>query len=201
MKKMPFLLSFLSLLLLLSFIRCDNEDPRLEAAAQEVGEIIDIFELKEDGSYSLNLANESYRLTVESIEDNVTVSCMLAYFEGGIIPETFRTYVTLQLKGISSQTIKVQSTKCGTLSYRSDRSDIEIDDVKQIIEATYRPQKEDYMQAFYSYFDQGAIFKIGENIYKLYLAKGDPHLYDVKDPYPPFHYKFIFILTKIENAL
>lgn len=200
MKKMPFLLPFLSLLLLLSFTRCDkNEDPRLVAAAQEVGDIIDIFELKEDGSYSLNLANESYRLTVESIEDNVTVSCMLAYFEGGIIPETLRTYVTLKIEGAVSKTIKVQSSKCGAFGYRKGQSNIE--DVKQILENDKASGQAYYIQQFFNHFDTGTVFTLGENIYKLYLAKSDPLLYLVENPYAPISYKFIFILTKIEDAL
>lgn len=195
MKKMPFLLPFLSLLLLVSFTRCDNEDPRLEAAAQEVGEIIDIFELKEDGRYSLNLENQSYSLTVEEIENNATVNCSLTYFEGGIIPETLRTYVTLKIEGSVSQTIKVQSIKCGTLGYRKDRSNIE--DVKQIIESGKVSDQTYYIQQFFSHFDTGTVFTLGESIYKLYLAKSDPVLYFWEVPDIPFSYKFIFILTKI----
>lgn len=195
MKKMPFLLSFLSLLLLLSFTRCDNEDPRLEAAAQEVGEIIDIFELKEDGSYSLNLGNQSYSLTVEEIEDNATVNCSLAYFEGGIIPETLRTYVTLKIEGAVSKTIKVQSSKCGAFGYRKGRSNIE--DVKQIIESGKVSDQAYYIQQFFNHFDTGTVFTLGESIYKLYLAKSDPVLYLREVPDTPFSYKFIFILTKI----
>lgn len=199
MKKNYYLLLFIPLWISLCLAGCNkDEDPRLIAAAEEVGEVIDVFELKEEGSYSLTLANESYRLTIENIEDNVNVSCMLAYFPDGI-PETFRTYVTLKMEGEVPQTVKVQSTQCGTLSYLKGRSNIE--DVKQIIATKQRPQKEEYMQAFSSTFDRGAIFSIGENIYKLYLAKADPHLYDVEDPYAPLHYKFIFILTKIENAI
>lgn len=196
---MPFLLPLLSLLLLFSFTRCDkNEDLRLKAAAQEIGDIIDIFELKEEGSYSLNLENQTYSLTIKKIEDNATVNCTLAYFGGGV-PETLRTYVSLKIEGPVSQTIKTQSIKCGALAYRKGRSNIE--DVKQIIENDKLSGQAYYIQQFFNHFDKGTVFTLGESIYKLYLAKSDPLLYLVEAPDTPISYKFIFILTKIEDAL
>ena len=176
-----------------------DEDPRLLAAAEEVGVITDIFEVKEGRSYALGLANQTYSVSIEKIEDNATTSCSLTYFVGGVIPETLRTYVTLKLEGSVSQMIKVQSIKCGALGYYDDRSNIE--DVKQITEDSKNPDKDIYMQAFSTYFDKGTVFIIGENIYKLYLAKADPLLYLLKNPYETVTHKFIFILTKIENAL
>lgn len=201
MKKTPFFLLFLSLNIVLGFTGCDKgEDPRLEAASQQVGDILDIFELKEEESYSLNLENQPYQLTIEKIEDNATTNCSLAYFGGSGIPETLRTYVTLKIDGPISQTIKVQSIKCGALAYRHIPA-IEIADIKDIIGNNKNPNNSYYIQEFFNHFDKGTVFTLGENIYKLYLAKAHPHLFLLTDPDAPIHYKFIFILTKFENAL
>ena len=200
MKKNYYLLLFIPLWISLCLAGCNkDEDPRLIAAAEEVGEVVDVFELKEEGSYSLTLANESYRLTVEKIEDKATTNCSLAYFKDGKIPDTLRTYVTLKMEGPVSQSIKVQSQRCGALGYRDGKTDIE--DVKHIIKESTFSNKEIHMSEFSRYFDRGSIFIVGETIYKLYLAKVDPLLYLREDTHAPINYKFIFILTQIENTL
>lgn len=180
------------LLLLLCSCKDDKSEEYVEPLAKnEIGRIIDIFELKDGSPVKIKLNKQSYTLAIKEIKDYVTVNCMLADFPNGV-PENLRTFVTLELKGQEVKLLEISSRKCSAISYLTDGNDF--DDVKLRIDNISHSGESYYIQEFYSIFGEG--IKITDTSYRLFIAKSHPKLYETNEKE---NYKFIFILTQVEE--
>lgn len=169
-----------------------------EQVAMKVGKIRDIFELKRNETYPLILEEDSYTLTIKEVQDSLYADCSVTYFEGGV-PETLRIYVILTLTGPTTQTVKVQTPKCGGDSYRDDKPNLE--DAWDQLKSIRITDESDYRDYFYRYYDHGTVIPVKNTFYKLYIAKSDLDTYLSNGAKKVGNYRFIFILTKIEDTL
>lgn len=180
------------LLLLLCSCKDDKSEEYVEPLAKnEIGRIIDIFELKDGSPVKIKLNKQSYTLAIKEIKDYVTVNCMLADIQGGKL-DSIRTFVTLELKSQDIKLLEISSSQCGAMSYLKEGNDF--DDVKLRMESISNLGEEYYIQAFYNIFGEG--IKITDTSYRLFIAKSHPKLYETNEKE---NYKFIFILTQVEE--
>ncbi|MPQ46283.1 hypothetical protein GCQ56_04615 [Marinifilum sp. N1E240] len=189
-------LIMLTCICLLLGVGCDDNNQETSLNENEVGSLLNVFELKYGDSKEINDNEQSIILSINDIKDNVRVDCSLMDFgdssEGSL---NIRVHVYLQL-GDGDSYLEVKSKPCGALPYKNDENDVQ-DVLSQINELKSAPANLDddsyYNDEFINLFGEGTA--IEGTPFKIFIAKAIPFYYNQPDANID-DYKFIFIITR-----
>ncbi len=161
----------------------------------EIGDVLSVFELKYGDSKAFDYKGEKIVLTIDDVQDSVTVNCSLTDFTNNSLgPSQIKicTYLSVNDEKVP---LKVESKPCGAILYKNDGSDIQ--DIEERIEeiknAPANLTLDTYFtDTFINLFGEGT--QIENTPYRIYLAKAFPVSYEQPGATKE-DYKFIFILT------
>ena len=190
MKKInPFIIS---LFLLILGVGCEKEKPSFNS--KDIGEIVSVFELSYDSSETFTYNNNTIKISLQDIIDNVTINCSLTDFQNNNTdPSRIRIYSFLKIN--DKQVIEVASKPCGAIIYKSNEDNIQeiIDLIDEIKSAPANTEHKSYfVDTFTNLFGEGTSIK--NTPYKIFIAKASPIAYEHSNVCPE-EYKLIFILT------
>jgi hypothetical protein len=179
----------ISMILVLAGVACEDDD--FLSSTQ----VVDIFELKYGEVVKRSYNRQTFRFSIEDIEDN-TENCMLAYIPQDSYDKV-RVHAYLRVEtGNDIYKIKVSGRPCGPYRYREDALTT-VQYIKDQFESwvntkAYNENPSWFDNEFKRHFDEGTQLNASHSIY---MGAAYTHVQHHQEDNKEL-YKFIFIIRK-----